>query len=347
MNQVHLYLSAEQRLACMRALRMAECWTRGDASIFALMADEGYLRDKDGKPLSLSKWSTLVEPALTEYMVIAAGATAGIVSDVHDPSTHPLGAMSHGLQEAWTAVKVSKKCVSLAALPATMELHKTGPDTFNAYTAPGVVAHVGVSAKDILALCRIAQPIFKVSIERGNVHRFIDVLDKYSRLLMNQWEYLKELTEDRWDWRRSNWHDRVESTVRSFKQPWTGFDMNASSGIYSTKLHPDAQLVWSVQKAIRHWEMVQRLGYSNRGNATDAPMRDEKWPLVDSVCDAGLDALPVGGGIVRGRDTFVAVESYKAPDPLARVALASSYSPVSLLNALAYSQAHPGQQPIY
>lgn len=346
MSQVHLYLSADQRLACLRALRVAECWTRGDVGIFAQLADEGYLRDKNGKPLSLDKWSTLVEPALTEYMVLAAGTTAGSILDVHDPATHPLGAVAHGLQAQWLSVKASKKCTSLAAMPVGMEVHKTADNTFDIYTASAALAHRGIAAKDVVALCTIAKPVFKVALAHSDVHKFIAVLDKYSRMLMNQWEYLKELTEDRWDWKRTNWHECVDRTVRSFKQPWTGFDMNASSGIHGEKLHPDAQTTWEVQKAVRHWEMVQRLGYSHRGTSTDSPMRSEQWPLLDSSLDASLNVLPVGGGIVGHRDSFVAVQDYLQP-PNARIGLASSYSPVSLLNALAYNQAHPGQQPTY
>ncbi len=347
MSQVNLYLSADQRLACLRALRFAECWARGDVSIFAQLADEGYLRDKDGKPLSLAKWSTLVEPALTEYMVLAAGATAGTVLDLHDPSTHPVGAMAHGLQAAWNSVKSSKKCASLSAMPLGMEVHKTAEDAFDVYTAPGVLAHSGIAAEDVVGLCTIAKPVFKVALAHSQVHRFMGVLDKYSRMLMNQWEYLKELTEDRWDWKRSHWHESVEGIVRSFKQPWTGFDMHASSGMYSDKLHPDALVVYGVQKAVRHWDMVQRLGYSHRGNATDSPTRSEQWPFLDSSIDASLSVLPVGAGIVGHRDSFVAVQEYLPKEPGARVGLASSYSPVSLLNALAYNQANPGQQPTY
>lgn len=354
MSQVHLYLSSEQRSACLLALHTTQRWVQGDVGVFAELADADILRDKDGKSLSLSKWSTIVEPALTEYACLAAGTTPGTVLDVHDPATHPLGAMAFQLQEQWGAVKVSRKCSTLAAMPTDMELHKTGDDAFDVYhkmmdkqTAVYTLKASGLNAGQVADQCSINKPIFKMTLDSSLVHPLMRVLDIHSRILMNQWEYLKELTEDLWETRRPNWHELVGASVRAFKEPWTKYSMNASSGIHSEKIHPNAMVVWNVQKALRHWEIVQRLGYSHRGVSSDSPMRGEQWPLVDGQASAGLTVLPVGGGIFHTGQSFVAVQSYtthKTP-PLASLAL--SYSPVSLLDALAYSQAHPAQAPTF
>ena len=351
MNLVHLYLSAGQRESCLRALNMAQRWTQGDVGVFAELADAGFLRNKDGKNLSLSQWSTIVEPALTDYASLAAGTTPGVILDVHDPGVHPLGAACLQLQQQWAAAKTSKKYTTLAALPDDIEVQRTDTDAFNVYKRDDKGARkldaAGLSAKNVAALGQVHGAVFKLSIEHAQVHTLIRVLDIYSRILMNQWEYIKELTDDRWDHRRNDWHERVEEAVKSFKEPWTGYSVNASSGIHGQNIHPDAMVVWTVQKAVRHWEMVQRLGYSHRGVSSDAPMSGDSWPLVDGDASADLLTLPVGGGVLKQKDTFYAVQAYTADGAQTGPALASSYSPVSLLDSLAYTQANPGKAPTF
>lgn len=351
MSQVHLYLSASQRESCLRALNTAQRWVQGDVGVFAELADAGFLRNKDGKNLSLSQWSTIVEPALTEYASLAAGTTPGVILDVHDPGVHPLGAVCLQLQQQWAATKMSKKHTTLAALPHDVEVQRTDTDEFDVYKRDekGVrrLDSAGLSAKDVAALGQVPGAVFKLSVEHAQVHALMRVLDIYSRILMNQWEYMKELTDDRWEHRRNDWHERVDEAVKSFKEPWTGYSVNASSGIHGQNIHPDAMVVWTVQKAVRHWEMVQRLGYSHRGVSSDAPTSGEAWPLVDGDASASLSILPVGGGILKQRDTFYAVQAYTSQANQAGPALASSYSPVSLLDALAYTQVNPGKAPTF
>jgi hypothetical protein len=222
---------------------------------------------------------------------------------------------------------------------------------FNVYTPneAGALLLTGekLTAEQVVSLCPIHEPTFKLSLDGVKVHTLLRVLDIYSRVLMNQWEYLKELTDDRWDGRRADWHSRNEEAVKSFKEPWTGYSMNASSGIYGPAIHPDAQIVWNVQKAVRHWDCVQRLGYSFRGVSSDAPLRGDQWPMVDGDASAGLLVLPVGGGIIKEGERYYVVEKYTSTTSQAGPSLAVSYSPVSLLDSLAYNQAHPDNTPTF
>ena len=348
MNQVHLYLSASQRESCVRALNTAQRWAQGDIGVFAELADAGFLRNKDGKHLSLSLWSTIVEPALTEYASLAAGTTPGAILELHDPATHPIAAICWQLQQHWAGTKVSRKCTTLAALPKDMDIHRTSVQKFDVYKRSKESCELtlqGATSKQVTTQCNIREPVFKLSVSHTDVHRLMRVLDVYSRILMNQWENLKELTDDRWEHRRNDWHERVEEAVKAFKPSWTGYSMNASSGIYSQNIHPEANVVFSVYKALRHWEMVHRLGYTHRGVSTDAPMRSDEWPFVDGDAGASLETLPVGGGLVYSAGHYHAVEAYKpTANPNGRT-LAASYSPVSLLDALAYSQVHPEKTP--
>lgn len=355
MNQVHLYLSETQRAGCLRALNTAQRWTQGDVGVFAELADEGFLRDKDGKNLSLSLWSTIVEPALTEYASLAAGTTPGVILDVHDPAVHPLGSFCMELQEQWKSVKPSKKHTTLAALPDGVQIHRIDENAFNVYNivrksgvlGMGEMVGKGLTEKEVAALGHIPEPVLKVAIDREKVHSFIRVVDVYSRILMNQWDTVKELTDDRWEHRRDNWHGQIEAAVKSFQEPWTGYSLHASSGIHSPNIHPEAKLVWTVQKAIRHWDIVQRLGYSSRGVSSDAPMRGDGWPFVDGDASAGLQMLPIGGGILKDGTLYYAVDSYTPGGSQVGLSLASSYSPVSLLDALAYVQKNLNQAPTF
>lgn len=357
MNQVHLYLSAEQRTSCIRALTTAQRWVQGDIGVFAELADEGILRDKDGKPLSLSQWSTIVEPALTEYANLVAGTIPGIILDVHDPATHPVAAMALQWRINWENVKVSRKCTTLAAMPVNMGLHKKANDCFDIYknkitkngtaNATAALSVTGLTAMQVVEQCVIAKPVFKLSIDRIHVHSLMRVLDIYSRILMNQWEYVKELTDDRYEGRRNDWHDQVEKVVKTFKEPWTQYSMNASSGIYAQTIHADAGIVWNVQKGLRHWDMVQRTGYRHRGVSTDQPMRGEVWPFVDGDMSVDLSVIPVGGGIIYQGTSFFVVSSFFPDNKAERLSLASSYSPVSLLDSFAHMQANPGHAPVF
>lgn len=357
MNQVHLYLSAEQRTSCIRALHTAQRWVQGDVGVFAELADEGILRGKDGKPLPLSQWSTVVEPALTEYANLVAGTSPGIILDVHDPATHPVGAMALQWRTNWENVKVSQKCTTLAAMPVNMGLHKKANDVFDIYknkmakngtaTATAVRSMTDLTATQVVDQCVITKPVFKLSIDRSHVHSLMRILDIYSRILMNQWEYVKELTDDRYEGRRSDWHDQVAKVVKTFKEPWTQHSINASSGIYAETIHADARIVWNVQKGLRHWDMVQRTGYSQRGISTDQPMQSEVWPFVDGDMSADLSVIPEGGGIVHQGTSFFMVSRFFPENRVARTSLASSYSPVSLLDSLAHSHSNPGQAPTF
>lgn len=350
MSQAHLYLSASQRESCLRALNTVQRWTQGDVGVFAELADAGFLRNKDGKNLSLSSWSTIVEPALTEYASLAAGTTPGVILGLHDPETHPLAAICWQLQQQWAAAKVSRKCTTLAALPDDMAIHRVAVQAFDVYKKEKdlfLLQSKELTPKQVIALCAISTPVFKLSVSQANVHRLMQTLDIYSRILMNQWEYVKELTDDRWQSRRDDWHERVEEAVKAFKQPWTGYSMNASSGIHGPNIHPEAGAVFTVYKALRHWEMVQRLGYTRHGVSTDAPMRGDAWPLVDGDVSVGLDVLPIGAGLVHVGGQYHVMEDYKFMAQPTGKALASSYSPVSLLDSLAYKQAHPDQAPTF
>lgn len=355
MSNVNVYLSAEQRTSCIRALNTTQRWVQGDVGVFAELADEGILKDKDGNPLSLSKWSTIVEPALTEYARLAAGTTPGTILDVHDPATHPVGALALQFRTQLENAKASLTCATMAAMPVDMALHKKENDVFDIYKSkttkdstrtPSLSLRMsGLTSMQVVEQCIITKPVFKFSIGRLHVHALMRMLDIYSRILMNQWETVKELTDDRYAGRRSDWHDRVEQTIKAFKQPWTQYSMNACSGIYSKTIHADADIVWNVQKGLRHWDMVQRNGYSHRGISTDMPMTHEVWPFVDSSMGADLSVIPVGGGIVYKSSLFFAVPTFvrDGRGPPALVSLASSYSPVSLLDALAHTQANPSQ----
>lgn len=339
-THVNLYLTPEQLSACSRALTMAKSWAQGDVSVFLDMVMDGYLRDKNGDPLSLSQWSLLIEPSLTEYARLVVGSTPGVVADVYDPSVHPVARTAHSLLEAWALVKPSTN-TSLSAWPIGTSLHKKDSDLFDLHFNEGNKVEMGLNTATVLAQCKVPTDLIKISIDTLMIHQFMSVLDIYSRVLMNQWENLSELTEDRWRSQADVDFDAVRNIVGAFKTPWTGFDMNASSGIYNSKLHSDATVVWNVQRAVRHWDAVHRLGYSRTSTSTDGPMgRGESWPLVDSNASATLECLPIGGGIIGRAGFFTAVENFDAI-PNTKV-LARSYSPVSLLDSLSYIQAHPG-----
>lgn len=354
MSLVNVYLTAEQRGSVLRALNTMQRWAQGDVGVFAELAEKGILRDADGQPLSLSLWSTVVEPALSELASLVAGTTPGMILDVHDPSTDPVAAVAFALHTQLSGLKVSKKHRSLAAFGQSMDLHKTGVDAFDLYErAPNtsksgsVLRASGLTSKEVLATCTLPGPLFKLSFDQKDVHKVLGILDIYSRVLMGQWEYLKELTNLRWSDRRSDWHDLVEKAVKEFKAPWTKYSMNASSGISNPKIHPDATIVWNVLKAVRHWDMVHRCGYSHRGVATDAPMRDERWAMVDAQASAGLDSLPIGAGVVGTGQGFQCLEQYGGTPGKVDVRLASSYSLVSLLDAVAYAEKNPAQAPTF
>lgn len=354
MSLVHLYLTSEQRGSVLRAMVTMQRWVQGDVDVFAEMAEAGILRDMDGNPLSLSLWSTVVEPALSELASLTAGTAPGVVLDVHDPATHPIGAVAQTLHERLSGLKASKKHRTLAAFPQSMSLHKTGANAFDLHTKTStpsqggtLLSASGLTSADVLEHCKTSGAVYKLSFEHKQVHKVLQLMDTYSRLLINQWEYLKELTDDRWEGRRSDWHSAVDHAVKTFKEPWTKYSMNASSGISNAKVHPDAQIVWAVLKSLRHWDMVQRCGYSHRGVSTDGPMRGEQWPLVDGDDSAALDVLPEGAGVIGVRDGFQCLKSYAGQPGQVDERLASSYSLVSLLDAVSYNSAHPEPTPTF
>ena len=228
---LHLYLTTAERDACVKAFDMVTRWTCGDTSVFVDMVLDGRLVKKGGvHPLDLSSWSNVYEPLLSEYARLSVGSTPGMVLDVHDPATHPFAALALLWKKQFQSTPSGVKHTSFAAWPADMAVHKKADNVFDIYTISGNHATLNAEHTDAVAIlkkCIVPANMHKVAIAVDTVNALIKMLDIYTRVMMHQWEYLQELTEDRWMQNDEVTYDDLRNIVNLFKPTWTGYDVNA------------------------------------------------------------------------------------------------------------------------
>ena len=105
-------------------------------------------------------------------------------------------------------------------------------------------------------------------------------LDLYSRLLIGQFDMLKDTVTD---WKK--WSPKANELIEQLKQEVYGFSSGASYGIHSPEVDDDARVAWDVQQVLRNRLAWDRNPKGGMQVSFDSPMKSSEQPLVDIYRD--------------------------------------------------------------